>query len=177
VAYPRARPFATAAPARTDLRPRRFILALQFSISLMMIVSIMSNQSITIALPVLGRELGIDRTDLQWPVTVASLSCLVLDLRTRAPLSDATARILRALQTVIRLGLCASAALRAEVSPSTPTEPPPRLAHAQGCLLLLLGRLADIFGRKPMFLAGCVRQRALPSHTNNGPVTNASPVP
>lgn len=37
----------------------------------------MSNQSITIALPVLGRELGIDRTDLQWPVTVASFpSCL-----------------------------------------------------------------------------------------------------
>lgn len=46
----------------------------QFSISLMMIVSIMSNQSITIALPVLGRELGIDRTDLQWPVTVRSPS-------------------------------------------------------------------------------------------------------
>lgn len=33
---------------------------------------------------------------------------------------------------------------------------PQSYALAFGCLLLLLGRLADIFGRKPMFLIGCV---------------------
>lgn len=40
----------------------------------MMIVSVMNNMSIVIALPVLGRDIGIANSDLQWPVTVRSLS-------------------------------------------------------------------------------------------------------
>ncbi|CAE6530569.1 unnamed protein product [Rhizoctonia solani] len=73
-------------------------LIITLACTLAMVNNIMSGASISIALPDIGKDLGISQADLQWLVSAYSLT--------------------------------------------------------SGCFLLLFGRLADLFGRKKVFLIG-----------------------
>ncbi|KAG8732051.1 hypothetical protein FRC11_000928 [Ceratobasidium sp. 423] len=73
-------------------------LVITLACTLAMVNNIMSGASISIALPDIGKDLGISQADLQWLVSAYSLT--------------------------------------------------------SGCFLLLFGRLADLFGRKRVFLIG-----------------------
>ncbi|KAJ1302260.1 hypothetical protein OPQ81_001079 [Rhizoctonia solani] len=73
-------------------------LVITLACTLAMVNNIMSGASISIALPDIGKDLGISQADLQWLVSAYSLT--------------------------------------------------------SGCFLLLFGRLADLFGRKKVFLIG-----------------------
>ncbi|KAJ7160260.1 MFS general substrate transporter [Mycena filopes] len=87
-------------PSSTVGRPAWRSVLLVLICTLAMITNIASSSSISVFLPIIGRDLGIQEDQLQWLVSAFSLS--------------------------------------------------------SGCFLLLLGRLADLYGRKKLFLIGTV---------------------